>query len=171
MPLFVCPKETVYAPYPSLLCAHLHFLRISAHCLLPLCILPINHSAQSRPPTEAMSPPPPEMREWQVCSVGNIHPDNRRVGTRLFSFHIEEIAQDREWKGEEWERSCISTQHAAVVNILLPPLLVIPDSHMLPLPVSVSAAVTVASCPWDGYIPRLYHCSFLFPVHLCCCWV
>lgn len=68
MPLFVCPKETVYAPYPSLLCAHLHFLRISAHCLLSLCILPINCSAQSRPPTEAMSPPP-QRRESDRSAV------------------------------------------------------------------------------------------------------
>ena len=85
-PLFVSPKETVYAPYPSLLCAHLlHFLSIPPHCLLYLSILPINHSAQSLPPTEAMSPPPPEMNDWQVCSVSNIQPDNME-GEKMAGF-------------------------------------------------------------------------------------
>lgn len=79
LPVFVSPKETIYAPYPSLLCTHLlHFQSILPHCLLSLSILTINYSAQPLPPTEAMSPPPLEMNDWQVCSVSNILPNNRR---------------------------------------------------------------------------------------------
>lgn len=94
-PLFVSPKETVYAPYPSLLCAHLlHFLSIPPHCLLSLSILPINHSAQSLPPTEAMSPPPPEMNDWQVCSVSNTQQDNMERGENGW------LSSQREWGRE-----------------------------------------------------------------------
>ncbi len=100
-PLFVSPKETVYAPYPSLLCAHLlHFLSIPPHCLLSLSILPINYSAQSLPPTEAMSPPPLEMNDWQVCSVSNIHPDNRRGGKWLGFFTKKKLQETKESEKE-----------------------------------------------------------------------
>lgn len=81
LPLFVSPKGTVYAPYPSLLCARLlRFQSIPPHCLLSPSIVPINYSTQSLPPTEGMSPPPLEMNDWQVCSVSNIPSDNRREG-------------------------------------------------------------------------------------------
>lgn len=84
LPLFVSPKGTVYAPYPSLLCAHLlRFQSIPPQCLLSPSIVPINYSAQSLPPTGGVSPPPLEMNDWQVCSVSNIHSDNRREGKWL----------------------------------------------------------------------------------------
>lgn len=127
-PLFVSPKETVYAPYPSLLCAHLlHFLSIPPHCLLSLSILPINHSAQSLPPTEAMSPPPPEMNDWQVCSVSNTQQDNMERGENGW------LSSQREWGREGgWrERTSdilylISRRALGVANILL---VVMPHPH------------------------------------------
>lgn len=62
--LFVSPKGTVYAPYPSLLCAHLlSFQSIPPQWLLSPSIVPINYSAQSLPPTEGVSPPPLEMND------------------------------------------------------------------------------------------------------------
>lgn len=96
-PLFVPPKETVYAPHLSLLCAHLlHFPSIPPYCLLSLSILPINYSAQPLPPTEAMSPPPLEMNDWQVCSVSNIHANNRGERKWLhFTKKIQEMTEKK----------------------------------------------------------------------------
>lgn len=86
--LFVSPKETIYAPHPCLLSAQLlHFLSIAPHCLLRFPILPVNYSAQSLPPTEALSPPPQEMNDWQVCSVSNIPPINKRKGNMDVFLH------------------------------------------------------------------------------------
>lgn len=96
-PLFVATKETVCALYPSLFCAHLlHFPSIPPHGVLSLLILPINDSAQSLPPSEAMSPPPQEMNDWQVCSVSNIHPDKRRQGKWLDFFTKEKLQKTKE---------------------------------------------------------------------------
>lgn len=112
MPLFVCPKETGYASYPSLLCTRVHFLSIPPHCLLSLSILPINYSAQSLPPTEAMSAPPLEMREWQVRSVSSIHPDNRKEETWLVVFmyrKLQKTESEKEWSVRQRGRgNCIS---------------------------------------------------------------
>lgn len=142
-PLFVSPKETVYAPYPSLLCAHLlHFLSIPPHCLLSLSILPINYSAQSLPPTEAMSPPPLEMNDWQVCSVSTIHPDNRREGKWLGFCTNKKLQETKESK-REWmaaERGHqISNTKACFSSCKRPPTVSISYSTSLqPLSLSIS---------------------------------
>lgn len=49
----------------------------------PFCQSTILLSPPPPPPrssTDAMSPPPQEMNDWQVCSAGNIRPDNKREG-------------------------------------------------------------------------------------------
>lgn len=104
-PLFVPPKETVYAPHLSLLWAHLlHFLSTPSYCLLSLSILPINYSAQPLPPTEAMSPPPLEMNDWQVCSVSNIHANNRGEGKWLRFTEKKQEMTECEKTEEGWKK-------------------------------------------------------------------
>lgn len=86
LPLFVSPGGTVYAPYPFLLCAHLLlFQRIPPRRLLSPSIVPITYSAQSRPSTAGVNPPP-EMNDWQVCGVSNTRSHNTSVENKNMFF-------------------------------------------------------------------------------------
>lgn len=165
LPLFVSPKGTVYAPYPSLLCAHLlRFQSIPPQCLLSPSIVPINYSAQSLPPTGGVSPPPLEMNDWQVCSVSNIHSDNRREGKWLGFSQRENCRRQRRVRksGGQRERTLYIYILSYIYDIYHGMLLKLQLSLCLPISWMCLLSATLR------FLPQIY-CFQNHPVHLFVC--